>query len=96
MDELISRRAAIDALLENVRTVDGYCVTDDTIIDKDDAIKAINNLPSAQRKGKWYSIGNTGLATCKCGYITDRHSVYNYCPKCGAEMKGEEDVRKPD
>lgn len=47
MDDTISRQNAIDALLENVRTIDGYCATDDPIIDKDDAIKAINDLPPA-------------------------------------------------
>lgn len=43
---------------------------------------------NAERKvGKWLRIGNTGLAACECGYITDRHSVYNFCPNCGARME---------
>ena len=46
--------------------------------------------PSAERKGKWYPIGNSGLATCKCGFITDRYSIYNYCPNCG-ERKDRDD-----
>ena len=54
-------------------------------------IEMIERLPSAEvepvKRGKWIAIGNTGLAHCKCGYITDRYSIYNYCPNCGAKMK---------
>lgn len=42
------------------------------------------------KHGKWVAIGNTGLASCKCGYVTDRYSIYNYCPNCGAKMDGGE------
>lgn len=81
-DDAVSRQAAIDAV--NAHYDDEY-FNFYTVMD------ILKQLPSAQRKGKWYAIGNTGLATCECGYITDRHSVYNYCPKCGALMKGEDD-----
>lgn len=42
-----------------------------------------------QKRGNWMAIGNTGLAACECGYITNRYSIYNYCPHCGAKMKSE-------
>lgn len=47
--------------------------------------------PAAEpvKRGKWLAIGNTGLASCACGYITDRYSIYNYCPNCGAKMEEE-------
>ena len=48
MNDLIDRQAAIDALLKEVRLVDGYYVENDEVIDKDDAIEAIRLLPSAQ------------------------------------------------
>ncbi len=55
-------------------------------------VKAIRNIPSADvvevKHGKWLAIGNTGLASCKCGYITDRYSMFNFCPNCGADMRG--------
>lgn len=50
--DTISRQAAIDALLEEVRLVDGYYVENDEVIDKDDAIEAIRLLPSAQPECK--------------------------------------------
>lgn len=46
--DLIERQAAIDALLEEVRLVDGYYVENDEVINKDDAIEAIRSLPPAQ------------------------------------------------
>ena len=46
--DTIYRQAAIDALLEEVRLVDGYYVENDEVINKDDAIEAIRLLPSAQ------------------------------------------------
>lgn len=48
MKDPIERQAAIDALLEEVRLVDGYYVENDEVINKDDAIEAIRLLPSAQ------------------------------------------------
>lgn len=48
MNDMIYRQAAIDALLEEVRLVDGYYVENDEVINKDDAIEAIRLLPSAQ------------------------------------------------
>ena len=54
--DTISRTAAIEALLKEVRLVDGYYVENDEVIDKDDAIEAIRLLPSVtpkRKKGKW-------------------------------------------
>lgn len=56
MDDLISRQAAMDALLEEVRLVDGYYVEDDEVINKDDAIEAIRLLPSAQPENNWVPV----------------------------------------
>lgn len=40
--------------------------------------------------GLWLRIGNTGLASCKCGFITDRYSTYRYYPSCGRKNGGVE------
>lgn len=43
------------------------------------------------KRGKWRAIGNTFLAVCECGYITDKYSLYKYCPNCGAKMERSEE-----
>ena len=77
--DLIERQAAIDALLEEVRLVDGYYVENDEVIDKDDAVEAMRLLPSAQpeiircKDCKWWS--NDDYRECSSpnyddGYVT--------------------------
>jgi len=68
-DDVISRHAAIDALLEEVRLVDGYYVENDEVIDKDDAIEAIRLLPSAQPE-------NIRCYECKHGIHSGCGDVY--------------------
>lgn len=55
-------------------------------------------LPSTQRKGKWIpSFERWGdILTTVDGYTCSECSVFNtdkdnYCPNCGADMRGEED-----
>ena len=65
-----------------------------------DSIKAIEQLPSAQAKrGKWISadamFGGVPFYCSECGENT-RDTVmgkprWNFCPNCGADMRGEQD-----
>ena len=58
--------------------------------DKAYIIGVLEELPPIEpKRGKWMAIGNTGLAACECGYITDRYSIYKHCPNCGAKMYGD-------
>ena len=81
MTDLISRQAAIEAV-GDVHPLDynGQAI-----------VTRLKELPTIDqvKHGKWMAIGNTGLAACECGYITDRYSIYNYCPNCGARMSNE-------
>ena len=94
--DLIERQAAIDALLEEVRLVDGYYMENDEVIDKDDAIEAIRLLPSAQpeiircRDCKWWS--NDDYRECSSpnyddGYVTPAGFYCGY-----AERRTDEQV----
>ena len=90
MDDTISRQAAIDALSCENPT--------EYWIDYDDAVKAINDIPTADRpSGHWVLI-NRGLDLymCdRCGEILqiDSIPIWDYCPVCGARMVGETDGR---
>ena len=90
MSDLISRQAAID-VADAVWSVTG----DKNVAKVWDQIK---DLPSAQperKKGKWINRSLNILYpeweryTCSvCGEHSNR---YDYCPNCGADMRGEED-----
>lgn len=94
----MTRGEAIDAL-DNLLGM----VEDNHGTDYDEAIKmAIDALKQPERKkGKWirHSIGheNTpwGFDCSACGkwFVIgeDTAEQYNFCPNCGAEMKGEEE-----
>lgn len=87
-----------DALIDEIKYITGQ----DTIMLFDDSktkrVQMVNMaafievMPTIDpvRHGKWMAIGNTGLAACECGYVTDRYSIYNYCPNCGSKNGGEE------
>lgn len=93
-DDSISRAAAIDAAVEAADEWDGgYSRSREEII----TLK-LQMLPSAQqerKKGKWINRSLNILYpeyeryTCSvCG----KHSYnYDFCPNCGADMRGEQD-----
>lgn len=65
-----------------------YCRKRGLVIVTSDLFNEMKARWSAEpvRHGHWLSIGNTALAACQCGYITDRYKTYRYCPNCGAKM----------
>lgn len=90
MDDLISRRAAIDALMERFKRV-----PTNAIIAKD----VISKLPSAQperKNARWIPVinGRGGHECSRChnyapSYKNGDEYLANYCPNCGAYMKGK-------
>ena len=88
MSDLISRQAAIDALTTAVPT---------TLYD---ALRIIEKLPSAEKRGRWIKDGDT-YSLYKCSSCNDFCTVVGYanciseermyktmkfCPNCGARM----------
>ena len=108
-DDLISRRAAIDALGEApevwMDTPEEFASLNQWEMD----VTAIEAVPSVERpKGHWESkevlsnadgevIEEWQSARCSnCGrYHTTPYmyyfNKYNYCPNCGADMRGEQE-----
>lgn len=90
MSELISRQAAIDALDCLVTEVDE---NGEELFYKNEAYRVIEVLPSVQperAEGHWIN------GKCdRCGEhapfwaMASTYHESNYCPNCGAKMKGE-------
>ena len=77
-DDLIKRSDAIGAC--SYETIECY-----------EARKAIRALPSADRpQGEWIDDDFVGQYRCsECDYYAI--DEYDYCPNCGARMKGADD-----
>ena len=89
MSDLISRQAAIDALDTGLWGVEW---------DKALATAMLKDLPSAEperKNGKYLKTGDPKWIECsECGMHTrylKKYNVPNFCPACGAYMKGTED-----
>ena len=79
MDDLISRQAAIEAVTQ-------YCPK----YDLRELLADIECLPTAEKKGEWIISSDGYYPYCsKCHFRP--HEMTNYCPNCGADMRGEQD-----
>ena len=103
MQDLISRQDAIDAVADYIHNVDkvygtGRLAAEDC---RDAAHSVIDELPSAERKGKWIRITQGEMPEqyiCPfCHRTVETYGVeellpirYPYC-HCGADMRGEEE-----
>ena len=85
MSDLIERGDAIKALYKY------------SFVSKDIIEREINAIPSADRpQGEWIDRGmrvpSSWVKKCSlCGYETDTWRWCNFCPNCGAKMKGADD-----
>ena len=71
------------------------------MIDPDDAIEAIENLPSAQperKTGRWIIHENADIVDgyyvpkYECSYCHAwKNDDSDFCPDCGADMRGEQE-----
>ena len=98
MDDTISRYDALKTIgfLEAKNDKANGFSDDFDNISRTKSMIAINNLPSAQPKrirGQWeripYSfVGGYRCSICGCKFLSHE---WNFCPNCGADMRGEQD-----
>lgn len=113
MDDLISRKAAIDSIEYHIRRVEEpYALSrEDKLVNYglEVAASCVYNLPSAQerKRGRWIETSSGDHWRCSrchcragfwfdeensCGWSMDMSEwLSDYCPNCGAEMRGEEE-----
>lgn len=92
MDDTISRQAALNAKIDLIKERDGYRLNDkeygyNTALF--DYAEAIEDLPSAERRGRWKGAGMGDYNCSLCGHLQSGKT--NYCPNCGAKMEGEKE-----
>ena len=91
MSDLISRKAAIDALWDiqrGLQMIDASEGADITIHGVQLALHKIEQLPSAEPKhGKWIRITDSLLSCSECGTYALSKNPNRYCRGCGAKMR---------
>lgn len=99
-DDLISRRAAVDALIAQANHEGAYGYIDAK--EAEDVLMALPTVGVPDRKvGEWIWMGDKGDSRWMCSVCKSKEDVptimgkpivWDYCPNCGARMKGEDDA----
>ena len=94
--DLIKRQDAINALVEKGQSSKRYKLGELWELNLSEIKEALDALPSAEperKKGEWSNYKDEHCCSiCKCVVISncwDDEIRYNYCPHCGADMRGE-------
>lgn len=94
MSDLIKREAVLAFVRRCKDRLQGKGLTYDILVDY------IESIPSAERKGEWIwsqrdTDGTVSGCCSNCSFshlfIGGHTAQYNYCPNCGARMKGADD-----
>ena len=94
-DDLISRQAAIDYLLDALYDLDEEDYVDKEFIEEE--LKRVPSVQPKQKTGQWIFMKDCEdwfCSNCKDIFMllegTPKDNNYNYCPNCGAKMEVKE------
>lgn len=104
VNDCISRQAAIHAICrDGVRLERGGALMITISTAKQWAVDLLGELPSAQperKRGKWIKVNGKTAINCSACYhcswsrsFEDTVKRFNFCPYCGADMRGVDDER---
>lgn len=89
MDDLIGRQAAINAICEHGTDLERRGITVLSVANhKQATVDLLENLPSAERQGRWTYNANFAEPPFKCSACgKSQGRLSKYCPNCGARME---------
>lgn len=92
MEDLIRRADAIKAEADRVYEVLHLAGCKESYEDcLKDAVKTFKDIPSAEKQGDWINLHNGKWKCSECGIEVLIYAKGNFCPNCGARMKGADD-----
>lgn len=99
-DDAISRQAVIDMIEGFIADATSHGIS--PRLDPYYVMNGIKGLPSVTQKyGKWIKqtlsvkpFGEDTVLCNQCAFMTDKDSMYNYCPNCGAKMVETQESEK--
>lgn len=62
-----------------IKMMDGFFGTDSIVV---------TEISSAEKRGKWIDNGDCEYLCSECGMSLLFEPHYNFCPNCGADMRG--------
>ena len=83
--DLISRQVAIEYLIDALYDLNGMGYVDNTFIEEE--LKKVPSVHAESKTVYWFDVGSLSCRCSECGCKNNKES--NYCPECGAYMKGE-------
>lgn len=88
-DDLISRQAALDYLIDALYDLDEADYVDNTFIEEE--LQKVPAIYSEQKTGRWLINSDGYYPYCSiCKNEPQGRIMTDYCPNCGAKMKREE------
>ena len=91
-DDLIKRSDAIDELMHIIPYKLYHNGEYIFLLNKRECLKVIKAIPSADKpQGEWTNAGILTVHCSNCKSEFHELEAMNYCPNCGARMKGADD-----